>query len=81
MQRAEGQESEHVAAGERRDKSLLRVREFWVTEILCCSGAGDSMAITEVELMLAWKFFVSKRGVVPGPCEIDRMLRHGRIVT
>ena len=80
MEGAEGKKGEHVAAGKGTDKGLFWVRKFGVSQVFSSGGAGGGVAITIVDLVVAWVFFVGERGVVTSPSEKGGVLRHEGIV-
>ena len=60
LQGAEGEEGEHVAAGEGGDEGLLGVGEVGIAEVFGGGGAGEGVAVAVVDLVVAGVFFVGK---------------------
>ena len=73
---AEGEESEHVAAGKGADVGLLGIRQFRGAEVLGGGGGLDADSVAEVEGVIAGVFLIAEGAAVAIPGEGNTVIGH-----
>lgn len=76
LEGAEGEEGEHMAAGEGSHKGLLGVGEFGVAEVVGGGGGLNGHALTEVEVVIARVFLVAEGTAAAVPVESNTVVGH-----